>query len=272
MDLWRSGMKNYLFEELSTNEKYNVRLKIATRKYNVFDGYIIVNINLKEPKNVKILEKDKQKFCSEFSVWEPIYKKLEAQLQETEEGHFIETLEQYKRNGGELGLQIKNKLFIKFYHSEKPDDIERDDVGRKWIDYNAQLSRAKCIYDAENGCGIWVTNSNFIYEAMNAVSRYGEDIMVLAPIDDVEYIIADNEIVGDRFEIKMYGPLSDESTWNNLWKLFGDKVIEDMPFYVRDSFAGAQKIYDKYLKAVEKNNTKKSIIYIVKSIINRPRR
>ena len=31
-------MNEYLFKDLTTEEKFSVRLKIATRKYDVFDG------------------------------------------------------------------------------------------------------------------------------------------------------------------------------------------------------------------------------------------
>jgi len=273
-------MSKYYFEELTTNEKYITRLKIATRKYRVFDGYAIVSINLGKAKDVYISEKNKLDFCGEFSVWEPIYKKLENQLQEAKNGYFIEVLKQYKGNGGQLGAQIKNKLFIKYYHLEKPANIERDDVGRKWIDYNAQLSKAECIYDTENGCGIWVTNLNFIYEAMVAVDRYGKNIMILSPINDLEYIIADNEIVGDGFEVKMYGSLSDEDTWDNLWKMAGNKIIEDMPSEVKDRFDGAKKFYDKHvvnkeiiqMDVPEKNYAESQIMDIIKSIINKTKK
>ena len=73
-----------LFKELSTNEKYIVRLKVATRKYDVIDGYIKIIIDTKEEKEVIIKEDDKSDYCSgEFSVWEPIHKNIEMQLQNT---------------------------------------------------------------------------------------------------------------------------------------------------------------------------------------------
>lgn len=241
-------MSKYFFKDLTTEERFSVRLKIATRKYDVFDGYIIVSINLGERKDVQISEEDMSEFCAgEFSAWEPIYKNLEAQLQNVTNGHFIKTLEQYKCNGGKSGSQLKDKLYIKYYHLEQPANVERDEVGRKWIDYNAQLSLKNCIYDSEDGCGIWVTNSDFLYRSMEAVDRYGENIMVLSPIDDLEYVVTDNEIVGDGFEVKFYGSLNREDTWYSLWKLLGDKIIEDMPLDIIRRFNGAKVIHDKYI-------------------------
>ena len=102
-------MNEYLFKDLTTEEKFSVRLKIATRKYDVFDGYIIVSINLGEQKDVHIFEKDMSEFCGgEFSAWEPIYKNIEIQLQSANDGHFIETLKQFKHNGGQSGSQLIN--------------------------------------------------------------------------------------------------------------------------------------------------------------------
>lgn len=273
----RNGMSQYYFEKLTNEEKYNTRLRIATRKYSVFDEYVIVSINLGEAKDVYITKENKSELCDEFSVYESIYKEIGKQLGEASDDDFIEVFKQYKLNGGQLGVQIKDKLFIKFYLLEKPTDIERDDVGRKWIDYNAQLSRSNHIYDTENGCGIWVTNLSFLYDAMRAVDRYGINIMVLSPIDDLRYIIMENEIVGDGYEVKMHGSLNDETTWYTLWKLAGDKIIEYMPMEIRDRFVGARKIYDKYiadkemmLMAVpEKNNVRNPIIDMVQSIINK---
>ena len=268
-------MNEYLFKDLTTEEKFSVRLKIATRKYDVFDGYIIVSINLGEQKDVHIFEKDMSEFCGgEFSAWEPIYKNIEIQLQSANDGHFIDTLKQYKHNGGQSGSQLKNKLFIKYYHLEKPANVERDEVGRKWIDYNAQLTLNNYIYDtSENGCGIWVTNSDFLYKSMAAVDRYGNNIMILSTIKDLEYIVTDNEIVGDGFEVKFYGSLNSEDTWHNLWKLLGDKIVEDMPLDIIRKFNGAEVIHDEYITNKEniwmeernRNNMKKSIRDIIKS-------
>lgn len=240
-------MNRCLFENLTADEKYSVRLKIATRKYDVYEQNIIVYINLGERKEVQISKYNSSDFCNlEFSVWEPIYKVVEKQLQGIDEEHFIEVLEKYKKNGGKLGTQIKNNLFIKFFWFKKPDEIEREDVGRKWIDYNGQLLDGKYIYDTKDGYGIWVTNASFIYKAIEATWRYGENIMVLAPIVDLKYIITDNEIVGDKFEVKMHGSLTDQKTWYSLWELLGDQIVEEMPQKILDKYNGAKIIYDRY--------------------------
>lgn len=130
------------------------------------------------------------------------------------------------------------------------------------------------IYDtSENGCGIWVTNSDFLYKSMAAVDRYGNNIMILSTIKDLEYIVTDNEIVGDGFEVKFYGSLNSEDTWHNLWKLLGDKIVEDMPLDIIRKFNGAEVIHDEYITNKEniwmeernRNNMKKSIRDIIKS-------
>lgn len=198
-------MNRCLFENLTADEKYSVRLKIATRKYDVYEQNIIVYINLGERKEVQI-----------------------------------------SKYRGKLGTQIKNNLFIKFFWFKKPDEIEREDVGRKWIDYNGQLLDGKYIYDTKDGYGIWVTNASFIYKAIEATWRYGENIMVLAPIVDLKYIITDNEIVGDKFEVKMHGSLTDQKTWYSLWELLGDQIVEEMPQKILDKYNGAKIIYDRY--------------------------
>lgn len=245
--MWRNEMNKCPYNDLTTDEKYSVRLKIATRKYEVHEQSIIVCIDLGERKVVEISKENSTEFRDlEFSVWEPIYKKVEKQLQGVDDEHFIEILEEYKNHGGILGTQIKNNLFIKFYSLEKPNDTEREDVGRKWIDYNSQFLKDKIIYDIKEGYGIWATNACFIYNAMEATWRYGENIMILAPIMDLQYVISDNEIVGDKFEVKMHGSLTDEKTWNSLLELLGDGLVEEMPYHILDKYDGAKKIYDRY--------------------------
>ena len=43
------------FKELSTEEKYIVRLKVATRKYDVINNYIKIVINEKVNKDIMLL-------------------------------------------------------------------------------------------------------------------------------------------------------------------------------------------------------------------------
>lgn len=269
-----------LFKELSTEEKYIVRLKVATRKYEVINNYVKIIINAKEEKEVIIKEEDKSDYCSgEFSVWEPIHKNIEMQLQNTKKGCFIKTLEQYKNNGGTLGSEIEDKLFFKLYHLEKPAEVERDDVGRTWIDYGEQLSKGDNVFDIQNLFGIWATNWEFMYEAMKATGRYGCNIMVLSPINTLEYIVSEKEIVGDGFNVRMHGTLSDEQTWYKLWELLGDKVFDEMPFRIREEFDGAKEAYIKYLDCKRNNQVeiendsviikKKTIIDRIKSILGK---
>lgn len=240
-------MERCLFRELALNEKYLVQLKMATRKYEVSNSNVKVHIDLGTEKEVVISEKDRNEYC-DISCWldEPIYNNLKRQLLNAKDGRFIKTLKHYKKNGGTQGRKIDDKLFIKLYHANKPDIVERAIYGRKWIDYNEQISKSICISDVENGCGIWVTTIDYLYKVIGVACRYGENIMVLSPIHKLEYIDADKEIVGDKFEVKMHGSLNDEHTWNELGKLLGDIVFEKMPLYVRESYVGADKAYEEY--------------------------
>lgn len=96
---------------------------------------------------------------------------------------------QYKREGGILGIKIRNDIFFKFYKAEEPLEIERAEVGRTWIDYNDQLLKGNFIYDKNNIFGIWATMWEYFYEAMDVAEKYGHNIMILSPINNLEYTI-----------------------------------------------------------------------------------
>ena len=238
------------FKELSTEEKYIVRLKVATRKYDVINNYIKIVINEKVNKDIILEEEDKYDYCSgKFSVWESIHKNVEDCLDNSPNGNFIEALAQYKLEGGILGAKIRNDIFFKFYKTEEPLEVEKAEVGRSWIDYNEQLLKGNFIYDKQNLFGIWATNWKYFYKAMDATERYGHSIMVLSPIDILEYAISEKEIVGDGFNVRMHGSLHDEQTWYEMWRILGDKVFDELPSHIRQEYDGAKEAYEKYLES-----------------------
>lgn len=246
-----------LFKNLSTAEKYMARLKVATRKYEVIDNYIKISINKKNEKDVILREEDRYEYCKgTFSVYEPIHENVEAYLDNFSDKCFIEILAQYEYNEGILGAKIED-IFFKLYKIEEPREIERDEVGRSWIDYSKQLVKDNCIYDTYKQFGIWATNWKYFYKAMEATERYGYDIMILTPIDSLEYVITEKEIVGDGFNVIMYGALHDEQTWYKMWRILGDKVFDELPSHIMQRFDGAKEAYKKYME----NNVYENIQY-----------
>lgn len=66
----------YLYSELSVEEQYRVKLKIATRKYEIIDAGIKVNINNGKRKDVLIKEEDKTDYCRGIFLYGNQYMKI----------------------------------------------------------------------------------------------------------------------------------------------------------------------------------------------------
>ena len=106
----------------------------------------------------------------------------------------------------------------------------------------------KNIYEGEDqndnvinrGCGL---------EKGNGI---GYGVMVLSPIDILEYTISEKEIVGDGFNVRMHGSLHDEQTWYEMWRILGGKVFDELPSHIRQEYDGAKELFENYL--ICKNN------------------
>lgn len=240
-------MYRWQFDKLTTEEKYSVRLKIATGKYEVLNDRIVVKINLDEEKDVEITSRDKRELSIDFTCWESIYKGILKEIQNVDNEHFIEAFVKYKEEKLISGEMILDKKFVKFYSRIRPEEIERDEVGRVWIDYEKQIDADGYIHDIENGCGIWVTSIQFMYNAMKATWRYGDSIMIVAPRRNCMYCFGENEIVGGEFDVQLHGSLDDVNTWYELKKILGNVVSENMDLDVKNKYKGAKEIYENYV-------------------------
>lgn len=244
-------MYRWQFDKLTTEEKYSVRLKIATGKYEVLNDRIVVKINLDEEKDVEITNRDKSDLSIDFTCWESIYQGILKEIQSVDDDHFIEAFVKYKEEKLISGEMILDKKFVKFYRRIRPEELERDDVGRVWIDYEKQINEDDYIHDIENGCGIWVTSIQFMYNAMKTTWRYGDNILIVAPRKNCLYCFGENEIVGGEFDVKLHGSLEDVNTWYQLNTILGTIVIENMTQEVQNKYQGAKEIYENYMN--EKN-------------------
>lgn len=234
---------NKKFSEITNEEKYQVRLKIAVKKYVVKEDYVEVDLN---GNTIEISDKDKEEYnANGFSEWEPINELFAGYVKKSE--RFFDALKNFYQKEGINGLKIKDKRYVKFYHVVKPEEIERDDCGRKWIDYDEQINSYGYISDEHKQFGIWATSPSIFYEAIGCTKRYGDSIMILMPKSGIQYIESGKEIVGDEFDVLFHGKLDEKETWSNLALYLGNEIIFDrMSELAKREFVVAKNAYDEY--------------------------
>jgi len=108
-----------------------------------------------------------------------------------------------------LGKQISSQSFIKFYFKSAPDDIAYSSQGRSFIDYSRQISQTGTIFDNADGSGLSAGYFDRVFLYFKNHTHYGENILVLRPIDNQKYRLDRYECLGDRFIVIKDTCLSD---------------------------------------------------------------
>ena len=151
----------------------------------------------------------------------------------------METLRTYASENGILGKDFTHdKVFFRLYHSHLPETMERDDVGRKWIDFDTQLRLHPGFIEDENGYGIWATfgDTKKLRCLLEQTDLYGDSIAILQLFPHERYRLhkEKQELNGNRYQIEFHGPLNDPNTWRCLKKYFAiHKLVEFSPNNIR---------------------------------------
>lgn len=111
-----------------------------------------------------------------------------------------------------LGEQISSQLFVKFYFRSAPSDIAYSSQGRSFIDYSRQISQTGTIFDNADGSGLSAGYFDRVFLYFKNHTHYGENILVLKPIDNQKYRLDRYECLGDRFIVIKDMCLSDPNT------------------------------------------------------------
>ena len=150
----------------------------------------------------------------------------------------METLRTYTSENGILGKDFTHdKVFFRLYHSHLPQNMERDDAGRKWIDFDTQLRLHPGFIEDENGYGIWATfgDAKKLRSLLRDTMRYGDSIAILQLFPHECYRLhkEKQELNGDRYQVEFHGPLDEPDTWKYLRNYFDihDLVEYDSSFW-----------------------------------------
>ena len=206
------------FKDCNVNEQYMVRLKVVVGKYDIQeDGSIYTKL---DQENIIICENEKEVFfMGRFDWHEPSATKLVSIYIDNPQRTLQDILSEYKKNGFSLGKVITFPL-LKMYHKIKPEILEKNDVRRRWIDYERQIKLSGEIWDEYDSFGVWATKMKILPQMCNNTYRYGESIMILEAYPDDRYILSELEVVGYKFKVIYYGKLSESKTWEKL-KYYG---------------------------------------------------
>ena len=150
----------------------------------------------------------------------------------------MESLQNYAAENGICGTAFDHDTtYFRLYHSHTPQSIERDDVGRKWIDFNKQLKLHPDYIEDENGYGLWATygSTKDLRKLLEATIRYGDSIAILQlyPLERYRVNKEQKELNGDRYLVKFHALLNDPATWIYLQKYFD---INDLVAYNPNAF------------------------------------
>lgn len=215
--------------DLTHNEEYKTKLKITIGKYDCRNGYIVVPV---DNWTVQITPADVENlFHVDFSCCEPMTQYFIKYI--SKNGASMESLRNYAAENGILGKDFDhNTICFRLYHSHAPKYIERDDVGRKWVDLNSQLKSHPWYIEDECGYGLWATfgSTKNLRKLLEETIRYGDSIALLHLCPSERYRInkEQKELNGDRYLVKFHGLLNDSATWIYLQKYFD---INDLVAY-----------------------------------------
>lgn len=208
-------------EDLTHNEEYKTKLKITIGNYDCQDSYIVVPV---DDWTVQITPADVKKlFHVNFSDCEPMTQFFLQHI--SKNGTSMESLQSYAAENGILGKDFDHDtVFFRLYHSCAPRSIERDDVGRKWIDFNKQLKSHPGYIEDENGYGLWATfgNTKDLRKLLTGTILYGDSIAILQLFPTERYRIHEgkHELNGNRYLVEFHGLLNNPTTWIYLQKYF----------------------------------------------------
>ena len=96
----------------------------------------------------------------------------------------------------------KNKdVYFKLYSDVELEEVEREEFGRRQINYDSQLRKGDII---EEKSGIWVFSDKQLAEVLrspNARNHYGSKLMIVKMLDDQRYIHNYIEFIGRKYEV-----------------------------------------------------------------------
>lgn len=230
------------FHELSVDEQIATFLKIATLNCKIKNNCIIVQ--LKDYHKIVIV-KDNSFKMSVVNSPQNFFKYLSSTASASEEtvtSNFlnvmlenrdsgsVEIFKNYKKKHYNLARTDSSEWYFKLYFKERPDQIERANLGRKWIDFTKQLETSNIIYDQYDYCGLWAAKKEIIssFFMQSQINRYGSYLMLLRKCADTDYVFTKNEIIGKKFEVCTYGSLFSEDLWENIKSVINVSFIRSV--------------------------------------------
>lgn len=172
-------------QNLRRVEQTKVCLKLATLKYKICgDKCVYTQIKDQSGKEitVKIVNNYRDAlFNMENCYEETIIKKMEHYV--TKSFKLSDGLKEYKKS---QQTDFIKQYFVKLFKIKEPDDIERENVGRTWIDFVEQIRDQlfhvkKYIFDTNNEYGIWASRENLARLLLNSKGsqkHYGKDYVL----------------------------------------------------------------------------------------------
>lgn len=132
----------------------------------------------------------------------------------------IRILSEYKEYYVKPGYKLKCKKLFKLFSKDELllNKNIRDEYGVVWIDYVSQLrTSGNIIYDENNINGLWAMTPKALNDIGDkSIENYGNNIFILEPISDCNYLETDMEIIGDRFKVLRTINISPNRTIRNL--------------------------------------------------------
>ncbi|HGI1594186.1 TPA: hypothetical protein ACJQEX_001766 [Streptococcus pyogenes] len=134
------------------------------------------------------------------------------------------------------GYKLKCKRLFKLFSKDELllNKNIRDEYGVVWIDYVSQLrTSGNIIYDENNINGLWAMTPKALSDIGDkSIENYGNNIFILEPISDCNYLETDMEIIGDRFKVLRTINISPNRTIRNLQlrlikKLYAKKLTDE---------------------------------------------
>lgn len=118
---------------------------------------------------------------------------------------YSNALKTYKKKAFIKGYKLSSKVFFKrYFPTEEEWSLHRKTITYHkctFIDYERELANNKnVISDIDYGDGIYASPS-----WLTGNSSVGTKFMVLRTIPSEKYLVSDEEIVGDKFEVIEYG-------------------------------------------------------------------
>lgn len=243
--------KRYLFDLVAAKDytgMYRVMMHLACKKFSLtMNNEILVPIG---DKVIIIINDDALILCLDLLANSPerplpysdkITGELCRLINECRSKPAFDILAHYYENGGMDGRSIDYKLILRFYGQNT--SIDRSDVGRHYIDYDAQLQQSNIIRDPD-GLGIWgliIRQDDYwsmekffdILRSEEYLNRYGRSVMILKTISGVNYICSfpdsfgSGEICGFQYEVVAHGSHTDRAFWLTLIDYMNEKEFAE---------------------------------------------